>query len=119
MGFCLYEKMVILPEYNTAYISLSEAELDRFNHMPGDTEGFVNIPFSIRGIKLTAFFMERKNHVKISFRSRGNFSVNELAKTNFRGGGHVNAAGAEWDLPLEGTLKRFLDVLPHYADQLK
>jgi phosphoesterase RecJ-like protein len=119
MGFCLNEKMVILPEYSTAYISLTQNELDRFHHVPGDTEGFVNLPFSIKGIKLTAFFMEKKDHVKISFRSRGSFSVTELAKMNFRGGGHMNAAGAEWDLPLERTIQRFLDVLPKYADQLK
>jgi len=119
MGFCLNEKMIVLPEYSTAYISLSLDELNRFQHLPGDTEGFVNLPFSIKGIKLTAFFMEKKDHVKISFRSRGSFSVTELAKTNFRGGGHMNAAGAEWDLPLENTIQRFLDILPKYADKLK
>ncbi len=119
MGYCLNEKMIILPEYSTAYISLTQSELDRFNHVPGDTEGFVNLPFSIKGIKLTAFFMEKKDHVKMSFRSRGSFSVNDLAKNNFRGGGHVNAAGAEWDLPMENTIQRFLDILPNYADQLK
>jgi bifunctional oligoribonuclease and PAP phosphatase NrnA len=119
MGYCLNEKMIVLPEYHTAYISLSHDEVKRFKHVSGDTEGFVNLPFSIKGIRLTAFFMEKKDHVKISFRSRGDFSVNELAKTNFRGGGHVNAAGAEWDLPLEKTLQRFLDILPQYADKLK
>jgi bifunctional oligoribonuclease and PAP phosphatase NrnA len=119
MGFCLNEKMIILPGYNTAYISLSQSELDRFQHVPGDTEGFVNLPFSIKGIKFTAFFMERKDHVKISFRSRGDFSVTEFAKTNFRGGGHMNAAGAEWDLPLEKTIQRFLEILPQYAEKLK
>jgi len=119
MGYCLNEKMVILPEYSTAYISLTQCELERFNHMPGDTEGFVNLPFSIKGIKLTALFIEKKDHVKMSFRSRGDFSVNELAKNNFRGGGHVNAAGAEWDLTIENTIQRFVELLPRYADQLK
>lgn len=119
MGFCLNEKMIVIPEYHTAYISLSQEELSRFSHLPGDTEGFVNLPFSIQGIRLTAFFMERQGYVKISFRSRGRFSVNELAKSNFRGGGHMNAAGAEWDLPLEKTIQRFIDALPKYAEQLK
>jgi phosphoesterase RecJ-like protein len=119
MGFFLNEKMIILPEYNTAYISLTQEEVKRFNHVSGDTEGFVNLPFSIKGIRFTAFFMEKTDHVKISFRSRGNFSVNELARTHFRGGGHMNAAGAEWDLPIEKTIQRFLDILPMYADKLK
>lgn len=119
MGYCLNEKMVVIPEYNTAYISLSRKELEKFSHLPGDTEGFVNLPFSIKGIKLTAFFVEKKDHVKISFRSRGDFSVNDLARNNFRGGGHTNAAGAEWDLSLESTVQRFVDLLPEYAGQLK
>ena len=119
MGYCLNEKMIILPQYNTAYISLSQEEIKRFHHLPGDTEGFVNLPFSIKGIKMTAFFMEKKDHVKISFRSRGNFSVTEFARSNFRGGGHMNAAGAEWDLTLENTIQRFLDVLPKYSDKLQ
>ena len=119
MGFCLNEKMIVLPEMNAAYISLTQEEVKRFNHVPGDTEGFVNLPFSIKGIRFTAFFMEKSDHVKISFRSRGGFSVNDFAKTNFRGGGHINAAGAEWDLPLEKTLQRFLDILPQYSENLK
>lgn len=119
MGYCLNEKMVLIPEYHTAYISLTQEELDRFGHVPGDTEGFVNLPFSIKGIRFTAFFMERKDHVKISFRSRGEFSVTEFAKNNFRGGGHMNAAGAEWDLPVSGTIQRFLDLLPAYAEKLR
>ncbi len=119
MGFCLNEKMIILPEYHTAYIILTMEELDRFQHVPGDTEGFVNLPFSIKGIILSAFFMERKNHVKISFRSRGSFSVTEFARSHFRGGGHMNAAGAEWDLPIDKAIQHFLDILPKYADKLK
>jgi len=118
-GFCMNEKMVVLNEYHTAYISLSRDELNRFHHEPGDTEGFVNLPFSIGGIRLTALFIEKEDHVKISFRSKNNFSVHELASMHFRGGGHLNAAGAEWDLPLEDTVKRFTDLLPSYKDLLK
>jgi phosphoesterase RecJ-like protein len=119
MGYCLNEKMVVLKEYNTAYITLTREELKRFNHEPGDTEGFVNLPFSINGIRLTALFIEKHDHVKISFRSRNNFSVNDLASTHFRGGGHLNAAGAEWDLPMDGTIKRFVSLLPQLEDLLK
>jgi phosphoesterase RecJ-like protein len=119
MGYCLNKKMVVLPEFSTAYISLSDAELKKFRHVPGDTEGFVNLPFSIKGIKLTALFIEKKDYVKISLRSRGDFSVTDFARKNFRGGGHINAAGAEWDLPLENTIQRFINSLPLYADKLK
>ena len=118
MGYCLHEKMVVLPQYNTAYIALNRGELERFKHSPGDTEGFVNLPFSIKGIRLTALFIEKKDHVKISFRSRNNFSVNNFASAHFRGGGHLNAAGAEWDLPMEETINRFVGLLPQYEDML-
>jgi bifunctional oligoribonuclease and PAP phosphatase NrnA len=119
MGYCLNEKMVVLKQYNTAYISLSHDELTQFDHDPGDTEGFVNLPFSIKGILLSAIFIEKQDHVKISFRSRNNFSVNEFASVHFRGGGHLNAAGGEWDLPMEETIKRFVSLLPQYEDTLK
>lgn len=118
MGYCLNEKMVVIPEYNTAYISLTESEMNRFNHAPGDTEGFVNLPFSIKGIKLTAIFIQKKDHIKISFRSRGNFAVNEFSSKYFNGGGHFNAAGGKWNEPLENTIQRFVELLSGYKAQL-
>lgn len=118
MGYCLNEKMVVIPEYNTAYISLTEKELKSFNHAPGDTEGFVNLPFSIKDIKFTAIFLEKKEHIKISFRSRGNFDVNKFSEKYFNGGGHLNAAGGEWNQSLEDTIQRFVERLPEFKDQL-
>jgi bifunctional oligoribonuclease and PAP phosphatase NrnA len=64
-------------------------------------------------------FIEKQDHVKISFRSKNNFTVNKFASTHFRGGGHLNAAGAEWDLPMEETIKRFVGLLPQYEEFLK
>jgi phosphoesterase RecJ-like protein len=118
MGYCLNEKMKIFPEYKTAIITLSKEEMRKFNHKPGDTEGFVNLPFSIKGIRFTALFLEKSDHVKISFRSRGNFSVNDFSFNNFRGGGHVNAAGGEWDKPLDKAIERFEAILPEYKNDL-
>ena len=60
-GYCMQEKMVVLPKYQTAYISVTDEELKRFNHRKGDTEGFVNIPFSVKGIRFTALFVEKKD----------------------------------------------------------
>ncbi len=119
MGYCLNEKMKIFPEFNTGIISLSRKEMDSFNHQPGDTEGFVNLPFNIKGIKFTALFLEKQNHVKISFRSRGNFPVNNFSRDHFRGGGHLNAAGGEWEKPLEKAIERFISLLPSYKAELE
>jgi phosphoesterase RecJ-like protein len=119
MGYCLNEKMRIFPEYSTGLISLSRREMEQFEHQPGDTEGFVNLPFNIKGVKFTALFLEKNNHVKISFRSRGTFAVNAFSRKHFRGGGHLNAAGGEWDKPLDEAVERFISLLPSYKAKLK
>jgi len=114
-GYCMQEKMVVLPQYHTAYISLTEEELKRFNHRKGDTEGFVNIPFSVKGIRFTALFVEKKDLVRVSFRSRGSFPVNKVASEHYRGGGHINAAGGDSLLSMEETLANFESYLPEYS----
>ncbi len=118
MGFVLSEKLTVLPEFNTAYITLSQQELKRFGSQTGDTEGFVNYGLSIKGIRLSVMIYERSDEIKLSFRSLGNFSVNELARKHFEGGGHKNAAGGSSKLTLEATTQKFLDLLPEYKQQL-
>jgi len=117
-GYVMQEKMVVYPKYNTAYISLTDEELKRFNHRKGDTEGFVNIPFAIKGIRFTALFVEKKEAIRASFRSRGNFPVNKVAAEHFHGGGHTNAAGGDSYLSMEDTLKNFESLLADYAGLL-
>jgi len=118
LGYSLQEKMVVLPEHRTAYIYLSQVELKRHNHLSGDTEGFVNYPFSIRNIRVTALFIEKKNHVKISFRSKGNFAINNFAKIYFNGGGHNNAAGGESNESLDDTLKKFESLIAKHSEEI-
>ena len=89
-------------------------ELHSFKHQTGDTEGFVNYALSIKGVRMAAFFAERNDMIKISFRSRGNYSVKELAETYFEGGGHLNAAGGRSLLSLEQSIDRLLEVLPAF-----
>ncbi len=114
-GYCMQEKMHVFPQYHTAYISISDEELRRFNHKKGDTEGFVNIPFGIKGIKFTALFIEKKDLIRVSFRSRGSFPVNKVASEHYRGGGHINAAGGDSLLSMEETLAKFEKLLPEYS----
>ncbi len=118
LGYSLFEKLVVLPEYNTAYISLSEEELLKFKFRSGDTEGFVNYALSIKGIRLAVFFSEKDGAVKISFRSKNDFSVQELSSKYFKGGGHKNASGGFSNESLDSTVKKFLDILPSYKEQL-
>lgn len=118
MGYVLSQKLQVLPEYKTAYIVLSADELKRFSSQTGDTEGLVNYGLSIKGIKLSVLISDRKESIKLSFRSLGSFSVNDLARKHFSGGGHRNAAGGQSLSTLEQTLQRFLELLPEYKDQL-
>jgi phosphoesterase RecJ-like protein len=118
LGYVLHEKMVVLPEYNTAYLYLSKEDQARFEFRVGDSEGFVNYPLSIGGIRFSVLFMEKEDYVKVSLRSRGSFAVNEVSKKYFSGGGHRNAAGGDSFASLEETITRFRALLPEYHDAL-
>ena len=112
--------MVILPEYKTAYITLTKEDLYEFNFKKGDTEGFVNYGLTLEGICFAAIFIENSDngHIKISFRSEGSFSVNEFSRSHFQGGGHTNAAGGKSELNMEDTVRRFREILEEYKEQL-
>jgi phosphoesterase RecJ-like protein len=118
LGYAISEKLVVLDEFHTAYISLSKEDLDRFNYQVGDTEDVVNYALSIAGINLAALFCERDGVVRVSFRSKGNFSVNDIARKYFNGGGHVNAAGATSHLSIDETVRIFVNNLPEYQEKL-
>ena len=118
LGYCLHKKMEVFPEYNAAYISITKEELKEFNFAPGDSEGFVNYPLSIKGIVFTAIFIEKDKHVKISFRSKGKFPTNKFAEEHFNGGGHVNASGGYSYDSLDDTLKKFRDLLDKFKKEL-
>ncbi len=115
LGHLLRNKMVVAPQFKTAYISLSLADQKKYNYQIGDSEGIVNYALSIEGIRLAAFFTEKKDKVRISFRSKGDFSVNELARTYFDGGGHKNAAGGNSYTTLIKTKRYFESLLPTLA----
>ena len=110
-GFALNQRMVVMPEYKTAYIYLSKNDLKEYNHVKGDTEGFVNMPLSIKGINFSALFIEKDNFIKLSFRSKGQFPSNEFALLYFSGGGHLNASGGEFSDTLDNTITYFIKVL--------
>ena len=117
---CALKNMVILQNYRTAYITLSQEELDKFNYQKGDTEGFVNYGLTLEGIRFAVIFIENSEEgiIKISFRSEGDFSVNQFARKHFNGGGHDNASGGKSDLPLTETAVHFVSLLEQYKEQL-
>lgn len=119
LGYCVNNKLKIYPEYNTALITLTKQELDKFHFVSGDSEGFVNYALAINGIRLAAFFMEREGIIKISLRSKGNFSVKKIAEKYFEGGGHMNAAGGKSSASMDATVEKFLSLLNENSSALK
>ena len=112
--------MVMLPEYKTAYITISQEELNNNNFKKGDTEGFVNYALSMKGVIFAIIFIENKKEkiIKISLRSKGSFSVNNFSKKYFNGGGHTNAAGGKSLRNLYKTVEEFISILPLYKKEL-
>lgn len=118
LGYSLSEKLVVLNEYRTAYIYLTKEDLKRFSFEPGDTEGLVNYALAIKNISFAALFTEKSNCIRISFRSKADFSVNDFAKKHYAGGGHRNAAGGDSYKPMDQTIQEFENLLPQYKEQL-
>jgi phosphoesterase RecJ-like protein len=117
---CALSNLKVIPELRTAYITLSQNELQKYNYKKGDTEGVVNYGLSLDGNILAAIFIEDRNEgiIKISLRSKGSFSVNEMSRAHFGGGGHTNAAGGKSYLSLEKTVEKFISILPTYNKAL-
>ncbi|MCM1077734.1 MAG: bifunctional oligoribonuclease/PAP phosphatase NrnA [Bacteroides sp.] len=119
MGYAQY-RMQLLQAHKAAIITLSEQELKEFDYNKGDTEGLVNIPLSIPEITYSVFLREdAKDCVKISMRSKGEFSVSRICEEHFDGGGHTNAAGGEFHGPLDKAVSKLLEVIPSYDKYLQ
>lgn len=118
IGHVLLNRMEVFYEYNTALIAIPQADLIKFNVRTGDTEGLVNYPLSIQGIKLAAIIIDRGEERKSSFRSKGGFDVNTFARKYFNGGGHFNAAGGFSKEPLDEVIVKFKAAMKENADQL-
>jgi phosphoesterase RecJ-like protein len=120
-GYVLYEKLVYMPEYHAAYYSLTRDELKRFNYIKGDTEGLVNMPQQIKGLKLSISLREdtEKKLVWVSLRSVDDFPCNQMAEEFFNGGGHLNASGGK----IEGTIEEAIEItkkaISAYENKLK
>ena len=114
------KNLKILPEYKTAFITLTDEEKKANNFQKGDSEGVVNYALSIKGIVFGVIFIEdiEQKIIKISFRSKGSFSVNQFSRNHFDGGGHDNAAGGRSEVSMEETINNFVDLLPSYVDAL-
>lgn len=118
LGNVLQNRMEVFYEYNTALIAIPQADLVKYDIKTGDTEGLVNFPLGIEGIKMAAIIIDRGEERKCSFRSKGEFDVNTFARTYFNGGGHYNAAGGATTDSLEKAIASFKNAMEQNKDKL-
>jgi len=118
LGLALSQRLKVMPEYGASYMYLTKKDLADNNFQIGDTEGFVNYGLSINKVQYTAFFTERENRIRFSFRSKGLIDVNLLARKYFDGGGHHNAAGAFFDGTIQEAIAYFEKVVKECHAQL-
>lgn len=113
-GYALSEKMELLPEHSCSLIALDAADLERFHYERGDTEGLVNKPLAMPDVTWSVYLREDPSQIKVSMRSKGKFPVNKVCSDLFGGGGHLNAAGAEYKGSLTDCIKILKDAMPDY-----
>lgn len=118
IGNTLMKHLEVFYEYNAALIIIPQRDLIRFNVKTGDTEGLVNYPLSIKGIRLAAIIIDRGDERKSSFRSKGGFDVNTFARKYFNGGGHFNAAGGHNSEKLDEVKAKFMKALEENKELL-
>lgn len=117
-AFALYERMELFAEHHCALITLSKSDLEQFHYERGDSEGLVNQPLRVKGIIYSVFMREDANQIKISARSKKDFPVRDICKDLWQGGGHIQAAGAEFKGSLQDCRQMFVDSLKNYDHKL-
>lgn len=118
LGHCLKNRMEILPEFKTGIIWLTRNDYEHFDIQRGDTEGIVNFLLKLKAVKIAAFITEQPTIVKLSLRSKGDISVQEIAKKHFKGGGHKNASGGSSYGSLRSTINKLKSILPQYKEMI-
>ena len=116
-GYTINRKMRTLRKGTVAHMSLTEEEMRRFWFQQGDSEGFVNYPLTIKKMRMSAIFIEHKEFIRVSLRSRGEVDVNLFASRYFNGGGHKNAAGGKSFVSMAETIAHFERAVDEFAKE--
>ena len=114
MGYMLNDNMKVFPEHKAGFMLITKELKERFDFKDGDSDGFVNLPLNIKGVEVSGLFTEADGFVKVSLRSKGDFSVNALSRAYFNGGGHQRAAGGKIYIPVNEVEEYFLNSLDEY-----
>ncbi len=104
LGHCLHNRMELMPDQKFAYIWLTKEDYRNYDIRRGDTEGIINYLMMLKSVRVGALVMNQPSIVKLSLRSKGTYSVQQLCRTYFNGGGHRNASGGYSKTSLEETI---------------
>jgi phosphoesterase RecJ-like protein len=115
---CIKDKLILLPEYRAAYISVTKEEIKEYEIKTGDTEGLVNFPLMMADVVFAALIIDREHIIKLSLRSKGDFPANVFAGKYFEGGGHLNASGGSYRGTLDEAVANFKKGLEEYKPLL-
>ncbi|UXP33916.1 bifunctional oligoribonuclease/PAP phosphatase NrnA [Reichenbachiella agarivorans] len=118
LGFVLLERLEVIEGSSVAFFYLTLEDKKRFNYQTGDSEGLVNYGLAVKGVNVSAIFIEEEDKVKISFRSFGDIPINELSRKYFNGGGHKNAAGGTSFDDLKTTINKFKELVQGQIKEL-
>lgn len=115
LGFCLYERMEVFPEYHAGIIALSQEDHVKLQIKRGDMEGVINYILKLKDFKMAVLISERRQEVKLSMRSKGDFSVQQICSRYFNGGGHKNASGGSSNVSFAETVAKVKAIIPEYC----
>lgn len=118
-GYCIREKLEVIPDLHSGIIALENKDLNRFNTQLGDTEGLVNYPLWIKDVVVSALITQKQKEVKLSLRSKGSFSVEKICREHFNGGGHRNASGGSSQLSVKETKEKLISILAGFKNELQ
>lgn len=117
-GYVL-NRLLRITEDGVAYMFLDSYTQTRFGLKEGDTEGFVNIPLSMDGIRMSIFAKRERGSkkIRISIRSKKGTSARECAGKYFHGGGHELASGGKLiigeDIAAEHSVRKYIEKSTH------
>lgn len=121
-GFLMSHKLNVMDDLHASYYTMTRKDMKDFHYVRGDSEGLVNIPLQIKGMKCSISLREDDridNRIWVSLRSVDDFSVEEMAKRFFNGGGHLNASGGKLDCGMDEAVKITKEAINYYSEQLR
>ena len=121
-GYLMSQKLNVLDDLHASYYTMTREDMKNFHYMRGDSEGLVNVPLQIKGMKCSVSLREDDRidgRIWVSLRSVDDFSVEDMAKRFFNGGGHFNASGGKLDCTMDEAVAITKKAFEYYAEQLK